>query len=540
MSQEPAKTSRISTKLALALTLLALIYSALLSGIYIALQLPQVEKEFNEQINGILDTFQQPATQAVFHLDEESANTSLRGLAHYAFIQRALIESDTGELLAERSFLHQSGSERSYLFWLFSVPDITRYERKLSDERFEEGVHGRLIVDVNLLSAYNDVLDKLYAVITANMLQALVFVVIVYFIVHRMIARRLIAVSDALATISPESPNQSRVPTFAHSDEISHLALSINQFIHAAEQHIDAKDEAEKGLLYLTQHLEEVIKERTTDLENTAEKAELARDEANQANRAKSIFLSNMSHELRTPLNSIIGFTRRLLHHKTLQLGGRERDALERVYDNGQYLLHLVNDLLDIAKIEADKMELSYATVSINDLLDDTFKKLTNLADSKGLDLINNMTETLEVDADQSKLQQVFINVISNAIKYTPTGSIMVSAEGVVDDCLIIAIIDTGIGIKKSDFSKLFDPYNHIHSDLSDTVSVQSTGLGLPLAHKIMKIHGGDILVESKLGKGSTFRLVLPIKKPESLELTSTDSAVEVMDKSSESRGQAC
>ena len=247
-----------------------------------------------------------------------------------------------------------------------------------------------------------------------------------------------------------------------------------------------------------------------------------------------------MSHELRTPLNSIIGFTRRLLHHKTLQLAERERDALERVYDNGQYLLHMVNDLLDIAKIEADKMQLSYSTFILNDLLKDTFNKLANLADSKGLALINEMSDMVPVEADQTKLQQVFINLISNAIKYTQEGSISVRSEGMADGILTVAIVDTGIGIKESDFAKLFDPYNHIHSDLNDTVSVQSTGLGLPLAHKIMTIHGGDILVESEVGNGSTFRILLPTKKPEALEIPAVDVNTDSDDEITGKRGQSC
>ena len=197
-------------------------------------------------------------------------------------------------------------------------------------------------------------------------------------------------------------------------------------------------------------------------------------------------------------------------------LGPREKDALQRVSDNGQYLLNLVNDLLDIAKIEADKVELDVCSFDLKDVVEDTCSGLLSLAEEKYLVLNNLCLDSLIMMADRVRIQQVLTNLLSNALKYTQQGMVTVSMQKIREsevETAVLTVADTGIGIRDQDIPKIFDPYNHIHSDLNQVVSVQSTGLGLPLSKKIVELHQGRIEVESSPGEGSIFTVMIPVNR---------------------------
>ena len=507
------RANTLSAKLALSLALFGMLYVVVLMALFVLFQLPQERKIINERIDRLVDTFVEPATQAVYNLDEETAHTVLAGFARHAYVEAAVIKSEDQTTLAQVTYARGGESHYSRLMGLLDSKKMTSYYRKLRDDRFREEIHGNLLVTVNQHRALQPVFEQMQSVLVANFLQYFVFVLIVYWIVYRIVAKRLARIHGVLDGISAKNPDNARVPVDQGHDEIDALASGINRFIESAEEYLKAKNDAEKGLRYLNQHLEEVIRSRTADLEIEKHNAEQARDEANRANQAKSVFLSNMSHELRTPLNSILGFTRRVIKKTGDKLDEREKDALERVLDNGQYLLNLVNDILDIAKIEADRMDLRYGDVSLNELIENCCSKLASLADGRALELHNRVDQEIQLKGDHQKLEQVFINLISNAIKYTPEGSVTVMLDSLDDSQVKIAVEDTGIGIKKEDFSKLFDAYNHIHSNLSAEVSVESTGLGLPLSKRIVELHGGLIQVSSEPGKGSRFVVCLPRKQ---------------------------
>ena len=512
------RANTLSAKLAFSLALFGLLYVAVLMALFILFQLPKERAITQERIERLVDTFVEPATQAVFNLDEETAQRVLAGLERHGYVESAEIKNEDQTTLARVVFDRSHTSHHDYLMGLFDTEPTQSVFRQLHDDRFNEGVHGSLLVKVNQHRAMEGVYDKMQSVLIANFLQYFIFVLIIYWIVYRLVAKRLARIHLALENISPEKPSNARVPMDGREDEVNALAQSINRFIDSAEAYLQAKNEAEKGLLYLTQHLEDVIKARTVDLEMEKQNAEQARDAANRANQAKSVFLSNMSHELRTPLNSILGFSRRIIKKSSGRLDERELDALQRVLDNGQYLLNMVNDILDIAKIEADRMDLEISEVNLTELIASCCSKLSSLADDRHLRLCNEVKDSVAIEADARKTEQVFMNLISNAIKYTPQGSVTVSLEKLDDREVCIAVEDTGIGIRKEDFSKLFDPYNHIHSDLKQAVTVESTGLGLPLSKRIVELHGGSIRVRSKSGSGSCFTVCLPLESGYTLQ----------------------
>ena len=237
--------------------------------------------------------------------------------------------------------------------------------------------------------------------------------------------------------------------------------------------------------------------------------ARMARGAAEQANQAKSAFLANMSHELRTPLNAIIGFTRIVRRKAEGLLPEKQTENLDKVLTSAEHLLNLINTVLDIAKIEAGRMDVMAANFRIEALIDlcgNTAQPLLR----PGVVLEKQMDENLStIYSDQDKLRQIILNLLSNAAKFTHEGKIVLSArqDGVN---LLIAVSDTGIGISEEALPRIFKEFQQ--ADSSTTRQYGGTGLGLSISRNLARLLGGDLNVESELGKGSTFTAVIPIQ----------------------------
>lgn len=252
------------------------------------------------------------------------------------------------------------------------------------------------------------------------------------------------------------------------------------------------------------ERLEELVIARTRELE-----AEKLLSEA--ANRAKSEFLANMSHELRTPLTSILGFSSVLLKQVFGSLNEKQVQYLENVYSSGEHLLELINDLLDLSKIEAGREDLFLEDIIVAEVCEGCIQAMLQQAVSKGLTLTCNVSPDIICRCDRRRLKQIILNLLSNAVKFTERGlvSLNVFPEG---DRLKFAVIDTGIGIDSANLSQLFQPFHQAQSGLDR--KYQGTGLGLALARKLAQLHGGTITVQSTVGQGSCFTLELPWSAP--------------------------
>jgi len=260
------------------------------------------------------------------------------------------------------------------------------------------------------------------------------------------------------------------------------------------------QDKIDENLSHYRNHLEELVEVRTADLEN-------ASIEAEKANNAKSEFLSSMSHELRTPLNAIIGFSQ--LMEFTDDLSDENKENVKEILDAGYHLLKLVNEVLDLAKIESGTISLSIEPTELSLVVEECLALLKTLAEKRNIGITTSGLSGAIVQADRTRLKQALLNLISNAIKYNnENGSVHISAQIIDGQQWQIIIADTGQGIAPQSLNELFQPFKRLAAESS---AIEGTGIGLTLTQKIIEMMGGRINVESKLGVGSTFSIYMPV-----------------------------
>jgi signal transduction histidine kinase len=246
--------------------------------------------------------------------------------------------------------------------------------------------------------------------------------------------------------------------------------------------------------------------------------------EVQTASRHKSEFLANMSHELRTPLNAIIGFSEVLLERMFGDLNAKQDEYLQDILSSGRHLLSLINDILDLSKIEAGRMELELGVFSLPEVLENSLTMVRERASSHAITLGLNVGPGLgPVEADERKVKQVLFNLLSNAVKFTPDGGRVEVTAHPAGEAVAIAVRDTGIGIAPEDQERIFDEFRQVSGD---TGKQEGTGLGLALTRRFVELHGGSIRVESRVGEGSTFTVTLPLRRSPAGEPVGAESAL--------------
>jgi two-component system cell cycle sensor histidine kinase PleC len=314
-------------------------------------------------------------------------------------------------------------------------------------------------------------------------------------------------------------------PTRNGDTDMSEAELRDGRWIQISE-----RSTAEGGMVITAADItavkqkEEALQRAVESLEASQDQlAELARNyemekiRAESANKAKSEFLANMSHELRTPLNAINGFSEIMTAELFGPLGDkRYKEYVQDILGSGQHLLSVINDILDMSKIEAGKMTLRFEMLDLHDVAEDAVRLVRGRADSAGLRLAVDMDGLPEVEADFRALKQVLLNLLSNAVKFTPRGgAIRISARAVQDQQgrgrVQVIVQDTGIGISKEDLARLASPFEQVESQHAKTQ--QGTGLGLALTKALIALHGGAFDIQSEPGKGTTVSFIIALKQ---------------------------
>ena len=280
-----------------------------------------------------------------------------------------------------------------------------------------------------------------------------------------------------------------------------------------------------EALKQLNSELEQRIRAATADLAEQNARLQWQSQEVERANRLKSEFLASMSHELRTPINALIGYSALLLDGVLGDVNPRQQDALGRGRAAAEHLLALINDILDLAKIEAGKMPLHLEPVSLRDVTLEVTQQIEPMVRKKQLDFVIDVApDCPAIHSDRTKIKQVLLNLLSNAVKFTNRGGVSVEARRAPAG-VRIDVIDTGIGIRPSDLQAIWEDFRQV--DQSRTREFGGTGLGLSITRKLLERLGGSVTVQSVYGEGSTFSVYLPLVVPitNTNELTTVEAA---------------
>ena len=264
----------------------------------------------------------------------------------------------------------------------------------------------------------------------------------------------------------------------------------------------------------------EQLQQQTSELRAQAVELEEQRAQVEESDRLKSEFLSNMSHELRTPLNSVMALSQLMISRGPGKNPVQDSEYLRIIERNGRHLLNLINDILDLSKIESGRMDVHLTELNPANIIIESIEMIRPLATDKGLMINAKSLECPLIHSDKEKVSQILVNILTNAVKFTEHGEIGIRVKS-SGDTVAIAVSDTGIGIKQSDLSYIFDEFRQV--DGSTTRKYEGTGLGLAICQKLAHLLGGNICVESIVGHGSIFTLNLPVAYPEVRQMKSRE-----------------
>jgi signal transduction histidine kinase len=453
-------------------------------GFYLFAQYRQFEETSFNRMSTLGEILGSNSISALMFFDNEAAEDVLKSLNTQPDILNAVIYDHEGQVFAT----YDKSDVPAFPF-----PGVTGKPRVIQNGFFL--FTQKIIFDelkVGWITLRLDTSGRMSQLIEA-LLQSL-FILSAGLILATLLSIRIQKpISDSILSLANitkkvrESGNYSLRVVRRSQDEIGTLVVNFNAMM--------------EKISHNEKHLEDQVAERTRELEAAKTKAE-------ESDHLKSAFLASMSHELRTPLNSIIGFTGILLQKMAGPLTDEQKKQLSMVKGSASHLLDLINDVLDISKIESGRLQVYGEAFKIDLLVIMTASALRPFAEKKGLKLEYEIAEDLpELHSDKRRVEQVLINLINNAIKFTDQGSIKIvcSRQG---ETLSIAVIDTGIGIKKADLTHIFQSFRQIDAGL-DRVR-EGSGLGLAICKRLTALLGGTISVESQPGVGSTFTVILP------------------------------
>ncbi|MCA9957579.1 MAG: HAMP domain-containing protein [Anaerolineales bacterium] len=499
MSEIEALKRPLALKLTATITIIVVLVVAIVTLLTIRRERQTFQAELEQQAALLVNTIAASSADSLYFLDADFLSDLMLDLGRFEVITFGRIYDEDGRIVAD-------AFDQSILFSFDPDPfglQLLQTGDTLFTWQDEQLIAGQSViigsevvgaVSVGLPTAFLE--PKIAAVRNQGIIIATIAVIIGLILAlffSRSITIPLQAMIQATQRIMAGDLTQ-RVDIHS-KDELALLGGHFNQMTAQLQQTLE--------------QMEQEIDER----KRAQIALEAARDAAESANRAKSTFLANMSHELRTPLSAIIGYSELMLEQIELDDYEELEDELKRVIHAGEHLLMIISDILDLSKIEAGKMELVPETFDLTDFIESVAMTAQPLAHKKGNKLVISCDEALgEFYADRSRVRQILLNLLGNAAKFTDHGTITLTAareQAATGSTIRFTVSDTGIGIPNEQMRLLFKPF--VQVDPSSTRRYEGTGLGLAISHRFCQMMGGRIMVESEVGKGSTFTVDLPV-----------------------------
>jgi len=464
------------------------------------------------------------SVSALIFNDSQSAENTLSALQAAHNVMFAGIYTPDGKLFAAYS---RDANARVPAMPSFSSGQLETYAFENDDVVlvhsivFQGKPTGTVCIKSDL-KELNSRLQRYVSIAGIVLAVCLVAALLVSSIIRRSVANPIIQLAEAARAVSREKNYSVRAPRTQGSGELTILVDAFNEMLGQIQEN-------EKELREARDDLELRVKERTLELENAKKEVEAfsfsilrAKDELERASNFKDQFLSTMSHELRTPLNAVLGFSELLTDERYGMLNEKQQRYVKHIHTGGKHLLSLINDILDLSKIEAGRLQLTIENVLVPISFAEVVDTMRPLADKKSQRLLQEAPSNLGVRADATRFKQVLMNLIGNAIKFTPeAGEIRVLARR-LNGVVRIEVRDSGPGIPAEEQRRIFEAFYRIGE--SDQ-KVEGTGLGLAITQRLVQLHGGELGIESQPGAGSCFYFTLP--SAEAVETRQTPSRIQ-------------
>lgn len=520
---EAKKRIRLRTSLIISISLV----HAVLMGLFVYHSTRESKALINEEMKGSAGSFARmmavTATNAILSRDIASLHEYVDKTGREHNVSYAIIEDQDGTVLAstdgkfDGQILNDGISEKASS----SAQELLQEAGNVIDMAVPIFIDGKK-VGLSRVGISTDGMSRKIASVRKNGVEMTLFAILVGSMVAVFVAMKVTRGFNSLSKVAKEMTGgnldmRAQIDSYRELNDLSysfnHMADAVKKREEELQQNIImldyAHEELESANEELQQHYEE-LELSQEELLTSNEELSQANERVMEADRLKSEFLANMSHELRTPLNSVIALSGILLARMDGDLTEEQEKQVKIIKKSGKNLLELINDILDLSKIESGKMEISLEEFYIEDVVNDDRAMVTPMASEKEINISFTKDEDIHlIRSDRNKIKQILLNLLSNAVKFTPKGgSITIDATG-KDGRVELRVMDTGIGIAKENLDKIFDEFRQV--DGSSTREYGGTGLGLAITKRLVKLLGGEIRVESEIHKGSTFIINIPV-----------------------------
>jgi signal transduction histidine kinase/ActR/RegA family two-component response regulator len=505
---------RLSYRLARNTVLLAMGVGLLLNLVQVGLDYANARQTMTDEISALLEISQSPASQIAYNIDARLAEELLEGLLHHPATIDARIIDDGGRTLAAVS---ESSTGSNYR-WLSDLlfGESLQFTQKLSVPQLTDLALGHLQVTIDTYYYGTGFLERAAYTIVSGFIKSIVLSMALLVIFYFQLTRPMLNVIGALQQVQADTPEKVRlpIPEQHRHDEIGTMVEIINDHLQTIDATLEKLRQAEVSMKDYSFRLEREVEDRTREISEKNKALQRgnralvrAKEDAVRRARARANFLASMSHEIRTPLNGLLGMLGLALESEADE---HQQERLNIALAAGQSLLGLLNDILDISKVEAGKLSLERIPFSLRDLARECATLHAQQAHRKGIEVIADIARDLPdcFLGDPTRTRQILNNLLSNAIKFTDEGAVTLRIDFLEGD-VRIEVIDTGIGMSKQGMHRIFSPFSQ--ADSGTTRLYGGTGLGLTLCRQLVERMHGRISVESEENVGTHFTVTLPL-----------------------------